>query len=341
MTATENTLRISVVVPSFNQARFLRECLESIVVNDADEILVFDGGSTDGSLDILREYDSRISWVSGPDGGQTRAINQGLRKARGEILCYLNSDDVFFPDVLARVRRCFAEDPSRKIIYGNALHLNEDGSPMEPYPTEEWNFARLLDRCFICQPAAFWRRDVHAEFGLFDESLNFAMDYEYWLRAGARVPFFHLDGLPLAGSRLHAETKTLSCRAAAHREMLEVVRRHTDKPYRWLTTLAKILEQEPPESLPKAYDDYGPHTAEYFSQIFRLAHEYRIPLDDAFCKRVAVEMIRAFGHEEGDFFRPDGGLLERAAQLVVRCGKTIFRQRSSGLRLKKRRFRHV
>jgi len=218
----------SIVIPSYNQASFLRATLESVLKQEGVnlEILVYDGGSTDGSVDILREYGGRIIWVSEPDDGQTHAINKGLMKAKGEIVAYLNSDDVYYPDALRRVADCFHREAGVEVVYGDAMHLNADGSEMEAYPTEPWNYARLFETCFLCQPAVFWRRSLLQAQGLLDDRLQYAMDYEYWLRLGKRHPFHHLKGEVLAGSRLHEDTKTLSRRVEVHHEILQVVQRH-------------------------------------------------------------------------------------------------------------------
>jgi glycosyltransferase involved in cell wall biosynthesis len=237
-------MRFSVVVPSFNQAPFLRATLDSILAQDGVEveILVRDGGSTDGSVDILREYAERIHWVSQPDDGQAQAINDGLRAASGDILAYLNSDDVYYPGALARIAACFAADPEALFVYGDADHLHADGSVMEAYPVEPWDYRRLLGICFICQPATFWRREALERCGCFDATLHYAMDYDYWLRAGRETSFHYLQGERLAGSRLHDQTKTVGQRVKVHREILQVAMRHNTRPepvLHWLRALAR------------------------------------------------------------------------------------------------------
>jgi glycosyltransferase involved in cell wall biosynthesis len=221
---------VSIVTPSFNQARFLRRTIDSVLSQDYPHIeyLVFDGGSTDQSRDILNSYGKRFFWLSQKDRGQTDAINQGMRRARGDILAYLNSDDVLRPGAIAAVVEHFRRHPDWDLVYGNAHHIDEDDRVLGEYPTAPFDFERLLQSCFICQPAAFWRRRVIDRAGLFDDSLQYAMDYEYWLRLGrvgatfAPVPEF------LACSRTHAQTKTLSARMDVYREILAVSRRHAE-----------------------------------------------------------------------------------------------------------------
>lgn len=237
-------MKVSIIVPSFNHARFIRETLDSVLVQDHPdlEVLVFDGGSKDGTVEILESYGSRIKYVSRSDHGQSDAINQGLRQATGDILTYLNSDDIYYPGAISRVVKQFKDHPELQCVYGQALHLHEDGSPMERYYSEPWSYKRLLDVCFICQPSAFWRREVIERFGVFDESLHWAMDYDYWLRLGRHIRFDYIQDFYIAGSRLHGDTKTLSQRVKVHEEILQVVMRYgSDAPERWLLNLASVI----------------------------------------------------------------------------------------------------
>ena len=247
---------VSIVTPSYNQGRFLRRAIDSVLSQDYPyvEYFVLDGGSTDDSVDILRSYcivpspigrgyaqslpspsgrggggeGKPFFWLSQPDGGQTDAINQGLQRARGDILAYLNSDDVLLPGAIATVVQHFGSNPDWDLLYGSAYHIDEKDRVVGEFPTAPYEFDRLLQSCCICQPAAFWRRRITDRVGLFDESLHYAMDYEYWMRidrAGGKlvhVPEF------LACSRQHAQTKTRSARMQVYHEILEVSRRHAD-----------------------------------------------------------------------------------------------------------------
>jgi len=236
-------MKVSVVVPSYNQAPFLRATLDSLLIQDCPvEVLVFDGGSTDETVSILETYGNRIQYVSAKDDGQADAVNQGLQVATGDILAYLNSDDIYYPGCLLRVINYFERQSDCHALYGDAWHLHEDGSLMERYYTEKWSYPRLFDVCYLCQPAVFWRREVMERFGLFDGTLQYALDYDYWLRVGAEIEFHYLEGVYLAGSRLHEGTKTLKHRVKAHHEILEVVTRHSpEPPYRWLMNLASVI----------------------------------------------------------------------------------------------------
>ena len=221
---------VSIVTPSFNQGRFLRRTIESVLMQEYPciEHIVCDGGSTDESRGILESYGDRFAWVSEPDAGQSHAINKGLRRARGDIVAYLNSDDVLLPGALLTVVAHLEANPEWDLVYGNAYHIDEEDRVIGNYPTAPFDFDRLLQDCCICQPATFWRRRVVDRIGYFDEALHYTMDYEYWMRlhrAGgvlAHVPEF------LASSRVHSATKTLSARMQVYDEILSVSRRHAD-----------------------------------------------------------------------------------------------------------------
>jgi glycosyltransferase involved in cell wall biosynthesis len=289
-------MKFSIVIPSYQHAEFLPATLASVLTQDyADrEILVRDGGSTDGTVEILRtlETEGNLRWVSGPDGGQADAINAGLKEATGDILAYLNSDDVYYPHALARAAEYFAAHPECFVLYGNADHLHRDGTKMESYSVEPWNYDRLPMVCYLCQPAVFWRRAVMERFGMFDPRLHFAIDYEYWLRIGKEIPFHHLDGPPLAGSRLHADTKTLSQRVPAHEEALQVVIRHGgDRAaiLKWLRAVAEFrlaqISPRPRSRLARAVI--------YAKNLFAAAWKFSVPIQaDMFADAKAALVSR-------------------------------------------------
>jgi glycosyltransferase involved in cell wall biosynthesis len=221
---------VSIVTPSFNQGRFLRRTIDCVLSQDYPRIeyLVIDGSSRDDSLEILRSYGERFPWVSEPDRGQSHAINKGLQRTSGDILAYLNSDDILMPGAITAAVAHLQANPSSDVVYGNAHHIDEVGRVLGAFPTAEWSFDRLLQYCCICQPAAFWRRRIMDRVGLFDESLHYAMDYDYWMRiARAGGVLTHVPEF-LAASRVHPATKTQSARLAVYREILAVSRRYAD-----------------------------------------------------------------------------------------------------------------
>lgn len=218
---------ITVITPSFNQARFIGETIDSVLGQDYPhlEYIVIDGGSTDGTQEILRRYGDRLRWVSEPDRGQGDAVNKGVALAHGEIIGWLNSDDTYAPGALGKIARTFASSDDLAVVYGDADHVLEDGTLYGPYPTGAWNYLRLAERCFICQPAAFVRRKSLDEVGGIDPILHFSMDYDLWIRMGRRHRFAYLPEV-LARSRLHKEAKTLASRGEVFREIIGTVRRH-------------------------------------------------------------------------------------------------------------------
>ena len=219
---------VTVVTPSFNQGRFIRATIESVLKQDYSRIeyLVMDGGSTDETQSILREYSDRIRWVSEPDRGQAHAINKGWRQAAGSIVAYLNSDDVYLPGAVTSAVAALQAHPEVSAVYGEGYHVDEAGGIRERYPTEPFDADRLREICFICQPTVFLRREAVEDAGYLDESLRYCMDYDLWIRfARAGKIFTHTPNY-LASTRLHADTKTLGQRGQAHAEILRVIYRH-------------------------------------------------------------------------------------------------------------------
>lgn len=237
-------MKVSVVTPSFNQGQFIERTLQSVASQTGAEIehVVFDGGSSDNTVAVLEHFRPPVRWVSEKDNGQTDAVNKGIRATDGEIIGWLNSDDIYYPGAIARVVGFFAANPEVDVVYGMADHIDLEDHAFEAYPTEPWDFERLKETCFICQPALFFRRRVVEQHGALDESLHYCMDYAYWLRLGkVGVHFAYLEE-KLAGSRLYAETKTLGARVKVHREINDMFKRLFGRvPDRWLFNYAHAV----------------------------------------------------------------------------------------------------
>jgi glycosyltransferase involved in cell wall biosynthesis len=220
--------RVALVTPSYNQGRFLKRTIDSVLAQDYPHIdyLVMDGASRDETLDVLRSYGGRVRWVSERDRGQTHAINKAFAQVAGDILGYLNSDDTLVPGAITKVVHYFKARPACDLVYGKAHVIDEDDRLLGDYKTAEYSFARLLEDCCISQPAAFWRKGIADRLGPFDEALHYSMDYDYWMRidrAGGRIEYYPEH---LACSRSHAETKTLSQRTAVFEEIIRVCMRN-------------------------------------------------------------------------------------------------------------------
>lgn len=242
-------MKISVITPSFNQGQFIQRTINSVAMQKTSlpegvelEHMICDGGSTDDTLHRLQQSKDMIRYVSEKDNGQTHAINKGIQATDGEIIGWLNSDDVYYPGTLKRVVDFFAAHPAVDVVYGMADHIDEHDKAFETYPSAPWNFELLKDRCFICQPALFFRRRVIVQHGLLDEQLHYCMDYEYWLRLGqAGVSFAYIEE-KLAGSRLYADNKTLGARVKVHAEINSMFKKKWSKvPDKWLLNYAHVV----------------------------------------------------------------------------------------------------
>lgn len=237
---------ISVITPSFNQGRFIERTVQSVLDQGIPrlEYIVMDAGSTDQTLSVLRRYEDRLLWVSEKDNGQADAINKGIRATRGDVIGWLNSDDVYYPGVVLDVLAFFDEHPETAVIYGDADHIDIDDRVIEPYYTEDWDYDRLKEICFICQPTVFFRRRLIDKIGFLNDNLKYCMDYEYWLRLGTTTPFVHLSK-KLAGSRMYEENKTLGARVAVHKEICDMLRRKFERvPDKWIYAYAHAVVDE-------------------------------------------------------------------------------------------------
>ncbi len=224
---------ISVVTPSFNQGDFIAETIESVLGQDypALEYQVIDGGSTDTTREVLKYYGKRFYWISAPDNGQSSAINQGWQNACGEILAWLNSDDIYYPGALQEVARFFLEQPEVDILYGNCDYIDKKSQRLQSYPTQPFNFMKLVRSTinYIPQPAVFLRRKVLEQIGYLDESLHFVMDFDYWLRAGITSRVIWLP-VRLAGLRIHNDAKSVSRLGQFAQELIKVYQRFFAQP---------------------------------------------------------------------------------------------------------------
>ena len=229
--------KITVITPSYNQANFIDQTIQSVLSQNYPNLvyIIMDGGSTDGTIEILKRYNSQLVWFSEKDRGQSHAINKGLRRSTGDVIAYLNSDDVYEPGTLLAVGEFFADHPDACWLTGWCSTVNTQGKEIRKLSTlykKFWLFWRsykaLLVLDYVSQPATFWRREVIEKVGEFNESLHFAMDYDYSLRVGKH---FKLRVLPryLARYRVHHNSKTFSSTESINAQFdedLEIARKN-------------------------------------------------------------------------------------------------------------------
>lgn len=203
------------------------------------EHIVVDGGSRDGTAAIVRQ--SRARLIVAPGLRQAAAVNRGVAEARGDVVIVLNADDVLYPNGAAALAAALERAPSALAAYGEAVHVTDDDAVIERYPTRAFDADALRDGCYICQPAAAVRRSAFDAAGGMNERLDFAMDYDFWIRLARRGDFVKIDDL-VAGSRMHRDNKTLARRGEAHREIVRLLRKHYGYvPYAWAYAYASWL----------------------------------------------------------------------------------------------------
>jgi glycosyltransferase involved in cell wall biosynthesis len=250
---TDRLPTITVVTPSFNQARFLERTIRSVLDQGypALEYIVMDGGSTDGSADIIARYADRISyWQSQPDGGQTAAINSGWRRATGDILCWLNSDDYYLPGSLHYVAEQMSNRPDVWTMYGSAEVVDEDGRHLAFWGRPFSRRVMILSQNCIPQPSSFVRREAIDAVGDLDETLNYTMDLDLFMRI-AKVQAPRYLGRALAVVTKHKDAKTWRDRSKMARERYVVRRRYAqgiERPLVLTQPLASAVYQALPEA---------------------------------------------------------------------------------------------
>ena len=244
-------MKFSIVTPSFNQGRFITDTIESVLSQAGPfeiEYFVMDGGSTDETVEILEQYDKKLrggeypiackgvefQWTSGPDGGQSDAINKGLRLATGDYCSYINSDDTFFPGAFAAIGGTFESDPAADFVFGDGDVIDESGNlqwvwlsrPYDHKVMTGYHFLWNEFTNYIMQQSTFWRRNVVDRIGYFDETMHYAMDVEYWIRAGhSNLKLVHLP-VKIGKFRMIQGTKSLSSPTVFWGDQLEVFRRY-------------------------------------------------------------------------------------------------------------------
>ena len=233
-------LRVSLVTPTLNQGRFLRRTIESVLGQQGPfelDYLVVDGGSTDGTLVILKEYQERFRHISEADAGQVDAINKGLAMGTGEIVGWLNSDDVLLPGALERIVEAFTKHPEAEWVHGRCIIVNDVDREVRGWISlykhrlaKRHTLDRLLVENYVSQPTTFWRRSVWEDMSPLDASVPLAFDYDLWLRLARRGDPFYIEA-PVAAFRRHPLSKSGQGYVEMFRQEYRVARRYAaDRP---------------------------------------------------------------------------------------------------------------
>jgi glycosyltransferase involved in cell wall biosynthesis len=221
---------VSIVTPSLNQGRFIRQTIESVLAQDYPHIeyVVIDGGSTDETASVARDYASRARFVCEPDRGQSHAINKGFKMARGSILFWLNSDDVILPGAVRHAVNGFGENPRAGAVYGEGYLMDESGRITRRFPYTEpfnlWKLVYLSD--YILQQTAYFRREAIEQVGYLREDLHFAMDWDLLIRIGMKFPLHYIPEY-MGVLREYEAAKTFSGGGARAAEIARLLRGHT------------------------------------------------------------------------------------------------------------------
>ena len=216
---------VSIVTPSFNQARYLEATIQSVLSQDYPHIeyIVIDGASTDGSVEIIKKYENRLAyWVSEKDSGQADAINKGLARAKGEIIAWLNSDDYYLPNVISSVVKIFEENPDVAMVYADMLAVDEHGQTINALKYKQLSLEDLLCFQIIGQPAVFFRREVYEKTGGLDTAFHFLLDHHLWIQIAKQGKILHVSQT-WAAARYHAEAKNRAKAAEFGREAFRIL----------------------------------------------------------------------------------------------------------------------
>ena len=247
-------MKISIITTNYNTDKYLEETIKSVLNQKGDfelEYIITDGGSTDNSLNIIKKYKDKLEYISEKDKGQSNGINKGLKMATGDIVAFLNADDLYTEGALEKVVKYFKENPDCMWLTGYCKIIDENGKQIKKYITEyknrklrKFTFEQLLIEDCISQPATFWRRKLLDEVGYIDESLHYSMDQDLWARFAKKYRL-HLIKDYLACFRFTSDTKTGSSVEKTLKESKLVAERYTDNKWvlrkQWFSNLKRIF----------------------------------------------------------------------------------------------------
>jgi hypothetical protein len=252
---------VTIITPSYNQAAFLEFTIRSVLAQDYFplEYMIVDGGSTDDSVEIIQRYSDRLAWwVSERDSGQAEAINKGLRRAKGEIVAWLNSDDLYLPGAIQQAVAAFQEHPPLGLVFGDAITIDAQGKPLSRLTFGDWNLLDLVSFRIICQPAVFMRRAVLEKSGYLESSYHYMLDHHLWIRMARCAPIGYIGGnidpgnnqsaALWAAARHHPGAKNVAQAPGFSRETMQVLEWMESQP-----DLEAIIAQNRQRVLAGAY----------------------------------------------------------------------------------------
>lgn len=224
---------LSIITPSFNQGRFLRRTIRSVLDQDYPnvEYLVIDGASTDGSVDIIRSHESALSyWVSEPDSGQADAINKGMRKTKGKYVAWINSDDTYRPNAFSEAIQALEDEPNAPFVYSNAIGIDANDNQTDWPRYRQYSPLDLLSFNMICQPTVFMRRDVVIRAGGLDDTYHFIFDHKHWIDLSRFGTPVYVNAY-WACARRHPEAKNWAMKLRFPEEGYRLIRELRDDNY--------------------------------------------------------------------------------------------------------------
>lgn len=231
-------MKISIITTVYNGEKFIKQTIDSILSQQGDfelEYIITDGMSKDKTLEIIKSYGNKIKWISEKDSGQSDGINKGLRMATGDIVAFLNADDIYYPGTLQKVVEFFQANPEYKWVTGYCNIIDENSEEIRKSVTNYKNhrldnhsYDSLLTECYISQPATFWRRELHDEFGYLNEDYHYCMDFDLWCRFGSKYPMGLIKEY-LAGFRFYDTSKTGGSYEKQGQEHISITERYSNK----------------------------------------------------------------------------------------------------------------
>lgn len=216
---------VSIITPSYNQAKYLEDTINSVLKQDypALEYIIVDGASTDGSQEIIQQYAEQLDWwVSEPDQGQADAINKGFRKANGEIVAWLNSDDLYLPGTISAAVELFDKNPDVGMVYGDAVSADGNGRLLNELRFDLWDVEDFLQFKMICQPAVFMKKEILERVNYLDISYHFFLDHQLWIRLARETRLLHSPQV-WAVSRYHLEAKNITMATQSGKEVSRIL----------------------------------------------------------------------------------------------------------------------